>query len=126
MRTSAIIRLIMIVTAVGACGRVGEAQFQIKLPSIPKVEKPKTTNPNSTSSSGNSTPAASTSGRGKRVYENDEPSSAPVVIQPRVFIQAVNTNSYWKMPNARDVTSWIPEIKVFLFWDESVPMQTIA
>ena len=109
---------------------VVNGQFPIKIPGIPKVEKPKpsgsekSSDKPSSSSSSSSSAVAQT--RGKRIYENDYPNSTPVVIQPRVFIQAVNSNSYWKMPNASNVTSWIPEIKVDLFWDENARLETIA
>ncbi len=108
--------------AVGA-----HSQFPIKIPSMPKVEKPKTGNLDNQTATPGSTPGpTSTSGRGGRIYENDTPTEKLVVIQPRVFIQAVNNNSYWKMPNVSSVTSWIPEVKIDLFTSDRSEPKMVA
>ena len=107
-------------------------QFPIKIPGIPKVEKPKTTSTEtsdrssaaSTPSSGKSSAANSASSR--HVYENETRPSIPRVIQPRVFIKAAATNSYWKMPNASNVTSWLPEIDISFVFDDRTRIEAIA
>jgi hypothetical protein len=107
------------------------AQFPVKIPGLPKVEKPKPATASSSSSSASAaSPSSSTStsstGREKRVYENEVRPSTPAVIPPRVFIQAVNSKSYWKMPNVSNVTSWLPEINAGFVYDDSSPISATA
>ena len=100
------------------------SQFPIKIPGMPKVAKPKTDT--QTPMPGSTPGTTSTRGRGERIYENDTPTEKLVVIQPQVYIQAANTNSYWKMPNASSVTSWIPEIKIYLFTSDRSQPKMVA
>lgn len=119
---------ILVVTAAILFSSVAvPAQFPIKLPKITKAEKPRpaSTEPSTPTNTGRSQNSQSSTKSG-RVYENQTPSGTPVVIQPLVFIQAANSNDYWKMPNVRGATSWIPEINLQLFWDDSSPLQTFA
>jgi hypothetical protein len=118
-------------TLIGVCfSHTVSAQFPLKLPKIPKAEKPKAAPPAEDSQSTDSTastPAAtsvtrSSSGNG-RVYENEVRPSTPVVINPLVFVQPAISRTYWKMPNARDTTSWVPELRMQFAYDDSAPIK---
>ncbi|HVF30274.1 MAG TPA: hypothetical protein VNA22_04855 [Pyrinomonadaceae bacterium] len=105
------------------------AQFPIKIPKIPKAEKPKPTGTpeRSTDKTEGRTdsPGAGRSQPG-HVYPNEQRPSKPAVVLPRVFIKTASTNSYWKMPNVSGVTSWLPEIAVNFAFDHSSRIEAIA
>ncbi len=117
--------LILILLSIGISAA---GQFPIKLPSVKKPEKPKAPTTDSPVKTESSSPQASatSASRGQRTYSSQYPTATPVVIHPRVFIEAANSRTYWKTPNVSNTTSWLPEIKVHLYWNEQVPLQTVA
>ncbi len=99
------------------------AQFPIKVPKIPKVEKPKTDKPaqdqptsDDTGSSRNTTTTTVKSGS-KNIYENQRPTGTPVLLKNSVYVQAKVHDSYWKAPNERDFSSWVPLIRFNHFYN---------
>jgi hypothetical protein len=128
MNTTKFVKLFAIIVAFLSFGVSANAQFPIKLPGAKKPEKPKTpANETPVSTNGSGTQASgNAAARGQTIYANQDPTTTPVVIQPRVFIETAVSRTYWKMPNASNTTSWLPEIKVHLFWDDRAPIQTVA
>lgn len=110
--------LLLIVPAVGV--QTATAQFNIKIPKInkPKVEKP-VEQPNT--NSGNSTAATNTktAGKsvGKNIYGNDRPTATPVLLKTSVYVQARVHDEYWKFPNERDYSSWVPMLRFDHFYN---------
>lgn len=128
MNTVKHLKILALLVAFLSFGISASGQFPIKLPSVKKPDKPKTPSTDPPVSTEPSRPQASTTAAsgGQKTYANLYPTTTPVVIHPRVFIEAANSRTYWKMPNASNTTSWLPEIKVHLYWDDQVPLQTVA
>ncbi len=95
------------------------AQFNIKIPKInkPKVEKPKVEQP---TSGDNSSPNPSKkSGGDVGFMPKPRPTSIPVFLKHAVEVKPYRGTSYWKTPNERDHSSWMPLIRFGLFYDQS-------
>lgn len=126
MKTIKKLHIIVQIVFLLALSAAASGQFPIKIPSLPKTEKVKTPANEPAKQPSTGQPQNAPAARGQRTYENHDPTDTPVVIHPRVFIEAANSRTYWKMPNASNTTSWLPEIKVHLFWSDQTPLQTVA
>lgn len=121
--------LLLTLLALTAAAAPAAAQFPIRIPKIPKAEKPKPAEtPVEPSAEDvevkrNSTVAGSTPGH---VYPNEQRPSKPAIVLPGVFIKPATTKSYWKMPNVSGVTSWLPEIAVNFAFDHSSRIEAVA
>jgi hypothetical protein len=100
----------------------GSAQFNIKLPKIPKVDKKAEQTkmdvgrpPDSTNSH---TRISSNSVKQKldKPYPMVEWPDRPQIIWDTLYIQTANHNKYWKMPNQKS-TSWVPTIRFDMDYD---------
>ncbi|HQU85606.1 MAG TPA: hypothetical protein PKY59_20900, partial [Pyrinomonadaceae bacterium] len=109
--------LFLIVIAFGF--QAVSAQFTLKIPKLPKVEKPKqdqtTGNDNGGDQSGSRT-RNSKSGA-DNIYKNQRPTNVPVLLKNTIYVQAKTHNEYWKMPNQSNYSSWIPMIKFSQFYN---------
>jgi hypothetical protein len=55
----------------------------------------------------------------KPIYENQRPNATPVFLKNSIYIQARMHDSYWKFPNERDYSSWIPVIRFDQFYNSA-------
>lgn len=114
-----LIFVFFVVIALGL--QVVSAQFPIKIPKLPKVEKPKQEPPKTDDSGKNQTVATSrqqSSNLGaERIYKNQKPTNVPVLLKNSIYVQARAHNEYWKLPNERDYSSWIPMIRFSQFYN---------
>ena len=99
------------------------AQFTIKIPKLPKTEKTNQEPPRTEENSGiqsNVTkinqPQTPKSGS-DNIYKNTRPTNVPVLLKNSIYVQARTHNEYWKMPNQRNYSSWIPMIKFNQFYN---------
>ncbi|MBC7898525.1 MAG: hypothetical protein H7070_00605 [Saprospiraceae bacterium] len=95
----------------------GSAQFNIKLPKIPKVEKtaeetktdvsqpPADVTSSQTRAASNSTKQSS-----DKPYGMVEWPDRPQMVWDTLYIQTENSRNYWKMQNQKP-TSWVPKIR---------------
>ncbi len=63
---------------------------------------------------GNLQPAQSGS---KPIYENQFPTPIPVLLKNSIYAQAKVHDAYWKFPNERDYSSWVPLIRFSQFYN---------
>ncbi len=118
-QNSILIFVFFVVIAFGF--RVVSAQFPIKMPKLPKVEKPKQEPPKTDDNGKNQTkiivPNKPSNLDGERIYKNQKPHNVPVLLKNSIYVQARTHNEYWKLPNERDYSSWIPMIRFSQFYD---------
>jgi len=97
------------------------AQFTIKIPKLPKTEKPKQEQSTTDDNGKNQADIITTNQTPKRgsenIYKNQLPTNVPVLLKNSIYVQARTHNEYWKMPNERDHSSWIPMIKFSQFYN---------
>ncbi len=95
------------------------AQFPLKIPKLPKTEKPKQEQPKIEDGNQNqSTPAKQPSRPGAdTIYKNTRPTNVPILLKNSMYVQAKAHNEYWKMPNLSNYSSWIPMIKFDQFYN---------
>jgi hypothetical protein len=95
------------------------AQFTIKIPKLPKIEKPKQEQGKTEDNSQIRTAAATTNKpqTSDIIYKNMRPTGAPVLLKNSIYVQAETHNEYWKMPNENNYSSWIPMIKFSQYYD---------
>ncbi|MEW6130412.1 MAG: hypothetical protein AB1757_25485 [Acidobacteriota bacterium] len=53
----------------------------------------------------------------KHIYENQFPTPIPVLLKSSIYVQAKTQDSYWKYPNERDYSSWVPLIRFKQFYN---------
>ncbi|MGI8468463.1 MAG: hypothetical protein ACR2N3_08420 [Pyrinomonadaceae bacterium] len=124
--------LILIFTIILALGfQTVSAQFNIKIPKLPKTEKPKTEQPkpddNSTpqsqsnQNSSNQNRAAQTGGFDypKRI----EPTSNQMFLKDTLEIKIQKDDHYRKVPNQNDYTRWLPQVSFDVFFDNSAKVR---
>lgn len=94
------------------------AQFTIKIPKL-KTEKPKMeqgrTDANTTNQTSNQ-PQPKTADS-NLIYKRQTPNDTPVLMKNTIYVQAKTHNEYWKMPNQRNYSSWIPLIRFSHFYN---------
>jgi hypothetical protein len=101
------------------------AQLTIKVPKIPKKEKPKPETPagrddaKTENGTGRVTderpPNAPTSSN--RLYYNQRPTDKPVLLKNSIYVLAKIQDEYWKAPGQRDYSSWVPLIRFSQFYN---------
>ncbi len=101
------------------------AQFPIKIPKLPKVEKskqaqPKAEQPKTDGSrptqERDATPTEQTksppqNSDSKKVYDLERPTDKPAFIKDSLYIQAVTHKEYWKLPKENKYSSWVPKVR---------------
>lgn len=97
--------------------QVVPAQFPLKILKLPKTEKPKQEPPNAEDNGNNVSQSPSSKTDSERIYKNQRPTATPVFLKNSVYVQARTHNEYWKMPNQRNYSSWIPMIKFNQFYN---------
>lgn len=116
---------LMILFVVANTFGTASAQFPIKIPKInkPKPEQPKSDQPqpDSPNTSGDSSSQSSPKKSDGAVgyMPKPKPNGVPVLLKDTFEIKTYRGNSYWKTPNERDHSSWIPLIRFDLFYDQS-------
>ncbi len=100
------------------------AQFPIKIPKIPKTEKPKIEQPKTEDNI--STPQNQQTGQGGNYMVRPEATSVPVFMKDSLEIKTKYTSHYWKVPNQDYYTSWLPQVSFDLFFDNSTRMRYTA
>jgi hypothetical protein len=122
------------VIVVALCAQTALTQIRIeipRLPGVPKVEKPKREQPNpeqpKTESSRSAArqpttapdeqPARAASSGSKLIYENQYPTSTPVFVKDSLYVQANTHKEYWKFPNQKNYSSWVPTVRFSVFFN---------
>jgi hypothetical protein len=110
------------------------AQFPIKIPKLPKVEKskpeqPKTDNNPSTSNQTTTSDSRQVQTKPNQSVQNDStlpkkierpvPTGNPVLLLDTLEISLKQQNEYWKFPNQRYYSNWHPQIDFRLFYDNN-------
>jgi hypothetical protein len=121
--------ILMFVTAISF--QPATAQFPIKIPKIPKLEKPKPEQPkpdNNPSTSNQTTTNDSSPVQSNQSVQNDStpkkferpaPTSNPVLLLDTLEISLKQQNEYWKFPNQRYYSNWHPQIDFRIFYDNN-------
>ncbi len=107
------------------CRQPVSAQFPIKIPKMtkteqPKTEQPKTEQPKSVATQNQTTPQ--TKSQTSRLVRLD-PTSSPVFLKDSIEIKTQTRETYWKLPNERDYTSWLPQVAFDVFYDGSAQLR---
>ena len=101
-----------------AISRVAYSQFNISIPKVPKVNKPKTdkdgsgnttTNTNTTSNNTNNDSGRPKNAGGNLLYPPQRPNGTPVFLKNSVVIKAT----------VKDASSWVPVTKVLVWVNDS-------
>jgi hypothetical protein len=98
------------------------AQFTIKVPKIPKVEKPKPTEQerpqtNNDGAGQVASPPTNRKSGSERIYENQRPTAVPVLLKNSIYVKTQVHDEYWKAPGQRDYSSWVPLIRFDHFYN---------
>ena len=112
--------VITLFTLLTFCINATPAQITIKLPDISiKGKKVKTDGP--VTNGKNTDTNVTTEGRPttdrKLVYPPQRPNGTPVLLKNSVYVRPITHNEYWKMPNQRNYSSWVPELRFNDFVD---------
>jgi hypothetical protein len=114
------------------CFQTGAAQFPLKMPKLPKVEKPK---PEQTENGNGSVPETREvssrteqpkNSHSKRIYGPELAPNAPRFIPDSISIKASTASTYWKMPKQSDYTSWIPTVRFNIFYNVQSRTSSLA
>jgi hypothetical protein len=112
-RNLEIILMFFIVLALGL-GSVS-AQFTLKIPGI-KIAKPDREQPKN-KNIGTTGKADAKTSNSKNIYETTLPTNVPVLLKNSVYVQAKTQNEYWKLPNERNHSSWVPDVRFESFYN---------
>lgn len=98
------------------------AQITIKMPNI-KIsgQKPKTDGP-TTKDAGTVDNGKSTAKGAEPLYRLQRPNGTPVLLKDSIYVQAKTHNEYWKMPNQRSYSSWVPLLRFSHFYNNEKPL----
>jgi hypothetical protein len=55
----------------------------------------------------------------RKGYEPQYATETPVFIKNSVYIQAAAHKQYWKLPNVKNYSSWVPRVHFSLFFDDN-------
>lgn len=100
------------------------AQFTLKIPKIPKVEKPKpdAAKPDGTTEArpvstpdGTTRPGAPAGDRLRSLA----PDGTPRFLIDTIEVKIASDSRYWKVPNQDYYTSWVPQVTFDVFFDNS-------
>ena len=53
----------------------------------------------------------------KALYPVQRPNATPVFLKNTLYVQAKTHDEYWKMPNQRGYSSWVPQLRFDLFYN---------
>jgi hypothetical protein len=110
--------LLLVLTVLLSFGTVTAAgQFKIKVPKLPKPDKPKTDQPAEPKSDGSRPKTETAAGDKQPLYGNMRPDATPVFLKHSVYVSTQIHDQYWKSPNERDYSSWVPLIRFDLFYN---------
>lgn len=91
------------------------AQISVKIPKI-KVEN--TEKEQSKNKDTNTTEKVNTkTSESKLIYEPQRPTDVPVLLKNSIYVQAKTHDEYWKMPNQRNYSSWVPLVRFSHFYN---------
>lgn len=106
-RNLVIMLMFLIVLAFGS--NPIRAQFTVKLPKI-KVEKPEKEQPK-TKDTNTTNQVKTKKSDSKLIYTPQQPTNVPVFLKNSIYVQAKTHDEYWKMPNQKNYSSWVPLIR---------------
>jgi hypothetical protein len=129
---------LLIVLAFGLQGAY--AQFPIKIPKLPKAEKPKEQPPQNNNGQNNENsnvrdqadnssvqPTSKQSNNAiSQAVQQPVPTNVPVFLKDTIGIDAKTENRYWKFPNQNNFSSWIPKVSFDVFYDNSSKLRYVA
>jgi hypothetical protein len=103
---------------------MASAQFIEKIPKIKigKSEKEQPKNKEATTETGKTntprtnTPRTNATAAGP-IYKPQRPTSVPVFLKNSVYVQAITHDQYWKAPNQRNYSSWVPRLRFSYFYN---------
>ncbi len=52
-----------------------------------------------------------------------EPTNKPVLLKDTLEINCKTKNTYWKFPNLSDYSSWVPQVRFHIFYNDSAPLR---
>jgi hypothetical protein len=110
-RNFAIIFAFLFICAFGA--NPAPAQFPVKIPKV-KVKIPEKDGSNATDTTGRNNSKTPVS---KLIYEPQRPTNTPVLLKNSIYVQTKTHDEYWKMPNQRNHSSWVPLIRFSHFYN---------
>jgi hypothetical protein len=112
-KKSIILLTFLIILAFGL--KPASAQFIEKIPKI-KIGKAEKEQPKikDTPTTDKVSSKASTA---KHIYENQRPTEVPVLLKNSIYVQAKTHDSYWKMPNQKNYSSWVPLLRFSQFYN---------
>lgn len=61
-----------------------------------------------------------------RIYVDLHSNSTSLLVKDSVYVQAKTHDSYWKIPNQSNYSSWVPTLRFALFYDNSKEMNLVA
>lgn len=96
------------------------SQITINLPKMPKIGKPKPDREAGNGQTANSVNNDKTNGRttsADNIYKLQRPTGTPVLLKNSIYVQTVTHDEYWKMPNQRNYSSWVPKIRFSHFYN---------
>ena len=70
--------------------------------------------------------ASQPGGTARKIYVDLHSNSTPVLVKDSVYIQAKTHDSYWKLSNQSNYSSWVPTLRFSLFYDNSTEMNLVA
>lgn len=103
-----------------AVSRAAFGQFNINIPKIPKIDKPKPENGKTGNVTGNGNNNVSNNGKSgpNLIYGPMRPTGTPQLIKSSIYVQAKTHNEYWKMKGQSNYSSWVPLIRFNQFYNE--------
>ncbi|MBK9162484.1 MAG: hypothetical protein IPM21_00955 [Acidobacteria bacterium] len=129
----AIVANVIFLILVSTAGSV-VAQFPIKMPKIPKVEKPKADQPKTESRGKENDQAAPveqsetstySTPSGKQPYGFIRTTANVLFVRDSVYIQAETGKEYWKSPG-KGISSWVPKVQFTVFYDYKAELPYVA
>lgn len=108
------ILLIAIAMMISGPANIAAGQFKINFPKIVTD-----TNGKSKQNDRNEEPNTRKNGNtgSNFVYAPQRPNGTPVLVKSSIYIQAVTTKEYWKMPKQSNYSSWVPRVRFDHFYN---------
>ena len=113
-------RAILIMLAVGLTmisDQIAAGQFPLRIPTIPKIEKPAETTRTDPSANGGSVSNPSSRKSRDSTYGDIRRDATPRLVKDSVYVQAETTKEYWKAPGQKGYHSWAPKVRFDLFYN---------
>ena len=122
--------LLLPIVVSGLCYQTAHAQFTIKIPKIPKVEKPKLEAPKPEGSSQSdpgivreNSPRSGGTSSGDTLLRRVPPTGTPRFMIDTIEIKIKSDSRYWKAPGQDYYTSWVPQVAFDVFFDNSTKVR---